>query len=276
MDMKKVVASLVACGVIGVTSLSATVYAEVNGQKITDEDIGVLMRAMPGTKFGALPQDAQKKVLDQAIDRVLLTGYAEKSGIEKTKDYKEGLDKLKQDLALEVWMQKQLKDTKVPESEVKKFYEDNKDKFKRPEIIRARHILVKDKGDAEEIIDTLEKTPKGEKRTEEFIDISSKKSIDKAAAKNGGELGWFDKNQMVPEFTKAAFSLKPGEISKKPVKTQFGYHVIMVEEEKSASTVSFAEAKQNIEERLKVEKFREDVSKKAESLRKSAKIKYLD
>lgn len=274
MVMKKIVASLVACGVIGVTSLSATVYAEVNGQKITDEDIAVLLRAMPGAKFDSLPKDAQKKVIDQAIDRVLLTDYAEKSGVERSKDYKEGLTKLKQDLALEVWMQKQLEDTKIPESEVKKFYEDNKDKFRRPEIIKARHILVKDKGNAEEIIETLEKTKKGETRVEEFVEISSKESIDKAAAQNGGELGWFDKNQMVPEFTKAAFALKPGEISSKPVKTQFGYHIIMVEEKKPESTVTFAEAKKGIEERLKVEKFRENVSAKAESLRKSAKIEY--
>jgi len=271
--MKKFLATVGMASLIGACSLSAAVYAEVNGQSITDEDLAVIMRAMPGASYTQLPKDAQKKVLDQAIDRVLLTDYAKKSGIEKSKDYTEGLKKLKDDLALEIWMKEQFDATKVPESEIKKFYEENKDKFKQPEIVRARHILVKEKGEAEEIIEELIKTPSG-KQIALFEEISSKKSLDKAAAQSGGDLGWFDKNQMVPEFTKATFGMKPGEITKTPVQTQFGYHVIMVEDKKPEQTLSYADVKTRIEQQLKVEEFRDEIATKAESLRKSAKIKY--
>jgi len=271
--MKKFLATVGMASLIGACSLSAAVYAEVNGQSITDEDLAVIMRAMPGASYTQLPKDTQKKVLDQAIDRVLLTDYAKKSGIEKSKDYTEGLKKLKDDLALEIWMKEQFDATKVPESEIKKFYEENKDKFKQPEIVRARHILVKEKGEAEDIIEELIKTP-SDKQIALFEEISSKKSLDKAAAQRGGDLGWFDKNQMVPEFTKAAFGMKPGEITKTPVQTQFGYHVIMVEDKKPEQTLSYADVKTRIEQQLKVEEFRDEIATKAKSLRKSAKIKY--
>lgn len=271
--MRKFAAAMSIVGVLGASYLSAAVYANVNGQDITDEDLAVILRAMPGATYGALPKDVQKKVLDQAIDRILLTDTAKKSGVESNSLYKEQLTKLKDDLALEVWMKEQFDATKVSESEIKKFYDDNKDKFKQPEIVRARHILVKDKKGATDIIAELIKTPEG-KKIEVFEQLSTKYSIDKAAAQSGGELGWFDKNQMVPEFTKAAFGLKAGEITKEPVQTQFGYHVIMVEEKKPEQTLSYADVKERIEQQLKVEKFREEIAKKAESLRKSAKIKY--
>lgn len=270
--MRKVVVAMGIVGVLGV-SLNAAVYANVNGKDITDEDLAVILRAMPGARYDSLPKEMQKKVLDQAIDRVLLTDAAKKSGIESSSLYKEQLAKLKDDLALEVWMKKQFDATKVPESEIKKFYENNKNRFKQPEMVRARHILVKDKKEAKEIIDELTKAPEA-KKIELFKELSTKKSIDKAAAQSGGELGWFDKNRMVPEFTKAAFKLKAGEITKEPVQTQFGYHIIMVEEKKPERTLSYAEVKDGIEQQLKVEKFRDEITKKAESLRKGAKIKY--
>lgn len=255
------------------SSLYATVYAEVNGKKITDEEIAVILRAMPGKRFDQLPADMQKKVLDQAIDRVLLTSYAKKEGVQKSEEYKEGLVKLKDDLALEVWMKQKFDATQVPNSELKSFYNKNKDKFKQPERVLASHILVKTKAEADKIIDELEDTSSS-KLKDRFASLAAKDSVDKASARNGGSLGWFDKNQMVPDFTKVAFSLKPGEFTKEPVKTQFGYHIIMVDDKKAPSTISFEQAKRGIDQQLKADEFKEDVQDIAQSLRKKAKIKY--
>lgn len=271
--MKKLLISAMMGATFLTSSLFATVYADVDGTKITDEDLAVILRAMPGASFDQLPEDMQKKVLDQAIDRVLLTNYAKKEGVEKSKEYKEGLEKLKDDLALEIWMKQKFDSTQVPNSELKSFYDKNKEKFKQPERVLASHILVKSKAEADKIIKQLEDTSKS-KLKDEFATLAAKDSIDKASARNGGSLGWFDKNQMVPDFTKAAFDLKPGQFTKEPVKTQFGYHIIMVDDKKAPSTISFEQAKRGITQQLKADEFKEDVQDIAKSLRKKAKVKY--
>ena len=89
---------------------------------------------------------------------------------------------------------------------------------------------------------------------------------------NGGDLGWFSSRQMVPSFSEAAFALKKGEITKKPVKTQYGYHVILLEDKKPAGHIKLETVKEQIKNVIKMEKFRNKVSKRAKELRKKAKI----
>ncbi len=167
---------------------------------------------------------------------------------------------------------------KVTDEEVKKFYDDNKDKFKTEESVRASHILigVNEKASAEDKKKAKEKAESIRKRIlagEDFAAVAKKESTCPSASQ-GGNLGSFTKGQMVPEFEKAAFALKPGEVSE-VVETKFGYHIIKLQDKKKAGTVSFDEAKKNIAEYLKAQKIQKGVSEYLDKLRKEAKIEML-
>ncbi len=269
--MKKILVSgVVALGLMVSSAAAAKVIAKVNGKSITTEDVAPML-AQSGTRFEQLPPNIKQKVVDQAIERELLKEKAVKSGVTKSKEFKEALEKLKGDLALEVWMRKQYNSIKVSDKEAKSFYKKNIEQFKQPEMVHARHILVKDEAEAKKIIKELKKTPKS-KLKEKFIELAKTKSVG-PSGKRGGDLGYFKKGQMVKPFSDAAFNLKPGEFTKEPVKTQFGYHIIYVEDKKPASTVPFEKVKDKIKEQLKMKKFQETVKKEVEKLKKSAKIK---
>ncbi|WP_331775823.1 peptidylprolyl isomerase [Sulfurospirillum sp. 1612] len=267
--MKKIIfASLIAI-VFGV-SLNATVYATVNGKDITDQDLKVLLRSMPGATYEQLPPTTQKKVVEQAVERELLAQHAVKSGIEKEADFQKALSKIKSDLALELWMKKEFAQVKVDEKSIKDYYNKNESKFVKPSRAKARHILLKTEKEAVAVINEL-KNLKGDALNKKFIELAKTKSVG-PSAKEGGELGWFDKGRMVKAFSDAAFALKKGAITMKPVKTQFGYHVILLENKEVGKKATLAEMKPKIEYALKMEKFRKKVSDEAKSLKKGAKI----
>lgn len=267
--MKRVIVGAIATLTMGV-SLNAAVYATVDGMEVTDKDVATLLRAMPGAKFENLQKEQQKAVIDQAIDRKLLSKQAVKEGITKDKEFKKTLEIVKNDLALEMWMKKVFENIKVSDKEVKEYFEKNKDKFVKPATLKARHIVVASEDEAKKIIKELSGL-KGEALTKKFIELAKTKSTGPSGA-NGGDLGWFSSKQMVPSFSEAAFALKKGEITKKPVKTQYGYHVILAEDKKEKGHVKLDEVKVQIKNGLKMEKFRDEVSKKAKALRKKAKI----
>lgn len=168
------------------------------------------------------------------------------------------------------WMKNDFEKTIVSDGEVKDFYNKNKNKFEVPAQVHARHILVKSQKKAQEIIDQL-KNLKGDKLKAKFIELAKKESQGPTSVK-GGDLGYFTASQMVLPFSKAAFSLKKGEITMKPVKTQFGYHVIYVEDKKPAQILPFDVVKDKIRQSLKEKEFREKMQLKASELKKRAKI----
>ncbi len=269
--MKKyLVTGLLALSLVASNAVAGKVIAEVNGKKITTDDVAPML-ARSGMSFDQLPPQIKQKVVDQAIERELLKEKAIKSGIESTPEFKEALEKLKADLALETWMRKQFDSIKVSDSEAKEYYNKNREKFKQPALVHARHILVKSEAEAKEIINELKNTPKSQLK-QKFIELAKKKSVGPSASR-GGDLGFFKKGQMVKPFSDAAFALKAGEYTKKPVKTQFGYHVIYVEEKKPAQTIPYAKVKEQIKQQLKMQKFQEVVKKEVEKLKKSANIK---
>ena len=269
--MRKIILSMVAASVMLTSSAFAAekVYAKVNGMNVTAGDIAMIIRN-PRINYDTLPPQTQQKILDQAIDSKLLAQKAIKSGVEKTKAYKEALAKLKHDLALEIWMKEQFKNAKVSDKEAKAYYDKNSDKFQQPPQVKARHILVKTKKEAEAIISQL-KGLKGKKLENKFIELAKTKSTGPSGA-NGGELGWFTKRRMVPAFSDAAFALKAGEITTKPVKTQFGYHIIYVEAKKKGGKIPFNDVKDRIKAQLKITSFQKKVQKIAKKLRAKAKV----
>ena len=270
--MKKLILATLGAATLALSLPAADVLATVNGKQITKETVQRVLNSMGAqTTYDALPDDVKKKVLNQVIEQQLLEDKAIKSGIQKDPEYLDALEKLKRKLALDVWMKKQLDSITVTDAEAKKDYEKHKSAFMRPEMVHARHILVKTEAEAKQIIDTLKKTPKSELKAK-FEELAKAKSTGPSASR-GGDLGTFAREQMVKPFSDAAFALKAGDFTRKPVKTQFGYHVIYVDEKKPAQTVPFEEVKERIKDNLKMEKFKEKVQSIAKGLRAKAKIK---
>jgi peptidyl-prolyl cis-trans isomerase C len=175
------------------------------------------------------------------------------------------------------WMQSQIKDSDaVADADAKKFYETNTEEFKNPETVKASHILILvDKDDSDEVVKQKEalakKAAARAKKGEDFTKLAKELSEEPGAKESGGDLGFFAKDRMVPEFAEAAFSQKPGSISD-PVKTQFGWHVIKVTDKKPAGTVPYDEVKDQITAYLKSAKQREAVQAVLKKLKDSAQI----
>ncbi|MEO1954013.1 MAG: peptidylprolyl isomerase [Campylobacterales bacterium] len=259
--------------------LSAQVLVTVNGSKITSEDVNnALMEATQG-RFNQVPADKQaefrKQVLQQLIAKELVYGDAVKTGVLKSKEFKKEFKKvqarIKKELAIQVWQKQQLDKIKISQKELKRYYDKNQEEFNEKESVHARHILVRTEDEAKKIISEL-KGLKGSALKAKFIELAKKDSIGPSASK-GGDLGFFSKGQMVPAFNDKVFSMKVGTITKKPVKTQFGYHIIYLEGKKSASVRTFSEVKSFIEQRLRMEKFKDAMKKTMEKLQKKATIK---
>lgn len=265
--IKKITLSLAATLLIGASTLDAKTYATVDGENITEADIATVIRD-PRIQFDKLPKAQQDKVIQQLVEKKLLTKKAFQSGVESLPAYKEAIAKLKKEIALEVWMQDQFKDIKVSDAEIKGFYQKNKAKFKQPEQYRARHILLKTDAAAKAVIADLNKA--GDKKAK-FIELAKTKSTGPSGP-NGGDLSWFTEKRMVPEFSNATKKLKKGTYTKSPVKTQFGYHVIYLEDTKPASTVSLKDANDKIKQALSQEKFRAKIKEVADSMKKTSKI----
>ncbi len=261
------------------TIVSAQTLVTVNGKAITQEDVDTeLMRATQG-RFNQVPPERQaafrQQVLQQLIGKELIFEDAKKNGVLKTKEYKEEYKKLeermKQELAIQVWQKQLLDGIKISDKALKDYYKQNKEEFNEPESVHARHILVAAEDEAKSIIAGLQSLS-GDKLKNKFIEEAKAKSTGPSGPK-GGDLGYFTQGQMVPAFNDKAFSMKKGTVTLEPVKTQFGYHVIYVEDKKPAMIRKYDEVKAFIEQRLKMEKFKDTMKKKMDALQKKAVIK---
>jgi parvulin-like peptidyl-prolyl isomerase len=253
-------------------AMAGDVLATVNGKKITTEDAERFIKATsPQQTFSSIKESDKKIVTDRLIERVLFIEAAEKEGVEKDPEFEKALNIAKDELMINQWMKKQYEATVVSDGEAKEFYEKNKEQFQKPAQVHARHILIKDdEAAAKKIIEDL-KGLKGEKLKEKYIALAKEKSEGPTGPK-GGDLGYFGPKQMVPEFDKAVFALGKGEVTTEPVKTQFGYHVIYVEDKKDATTVPYDQVKGQIVQNLKQTQFRKMLEKSAKELKSKAKI----
>jgi parvulin-like peptidyl-prolyl isomerase len=243
--------------------------------------------------------EAIKEIIDKVGSKDQLDALLKQNGISTSQ--------FKKDLKEEVKMKKLAKElgtTPVTDAEVKKFYKDNLDKFKHPDKVRASHILIS--VNPEEITEIVKSDAKNKdlddtaikakvnaevkakeakvnqllaevkKDPSQFAKLAKENSEDTVSAEKGGDLGFFAAKDMVPEFSKAAFAMKPNTISDKPVKSQYGYHIIMVTDRAAASVTPFDKAKDDIKSYLENQKQIEAIDKLTESLKKTAKIEYVN
>lgn len=279
MNMKKTTQTIVATLLLTCSLATAQTLVTVNGTEITQEEVeSALMNATQG-RFNEVPAEKQvefrKQVLQQLIAKELVYQDAVKTKVLESKEFQDEFEKvqenIKKELAVQVWQKREVDKVNVADKELKEYYDTNKEEFNEKESVRARHILVKTEAEAMGIINDL-KSLKGDKLQSKFIELAKSKSTGPSGPK-GGDLGYFAQGQMVPEFNEQVFSMKVGTITKSPVKTQFGYHVIYLEDKKPTTTRSFTEVKPFIEQRLKMEKFKAVMSDKMQELEKKASIK---
>ena len=176
------------------------------------------------------------------------------------------------------WIKQQIgKDVEVTEADAQKFYDENKSEFEHPEQVKASHILFLVKAnDSEEVAKSQHEKAKAalakaKAKGADFSAVAKELSEEPGAKQSGGELGYFSKERMVPEFSEAAFALKTGQISE-PVKTQFGWHVIKLEDRKAAGVTPFEEVKEQVKAYLEGGKQRKAIEGLIAKLRGSAKI----
>jgi peptidyl-prolyl cis-trans isomerase C len=220
---------------------SDPVVATVNGQKIYFSDIQQDAQSAPA-QLQQLPPDQLFPILvSQEVDRRALLIAAKKEGLEKQPDVAAAMEQAA-DVKLENAYVQQHVTPAITDAAVQAEY--NKDYAGKPgpEQVEARHILVKTQAEAEDIIDQLN-------HGANFAALAQKDSID-PGAKNGGELGWFTKDEMVPAFADAAFALTPGHYTQTPVQSQFGWHVILLEGKRTEPTPTLADVQDQIRQNL--------------------------
>ncbi len=245
-------------------------FGTVNGEEISKDEIAQTL-GQSGMQFETLDSGMKTKVLEMVVDRKVLSQHASKSKIEESAEFKSKLELLKKELVLNLWMEQESNkvEASISDDDLKKSYEKNKDRYKIAPQLNARHILVKEEKEAKEIIEAL---GKAKDVKAEFIKLAKEKSTG-PSGKNGGDLGWFTKDRMVPEFSEAADKLKDGEFTKEPVKTQFGYHIIYLEGRKKASVKPFDEVKEQLKKSVGRSKFNKFMDDTVSKLKKDAKIK---
>ncbi len=220
------------------------VLATVDGDTITEKDFMEALNTLPPRLQWAVHNDKNIRIkfLDNLVTKKLILKSAKKAGIKEDSNMKRKIAEFRDELIMDRYLKDNLGKIQVSDKEAKAYYNKHKEEFTTPEEVRARHILVKKKSQAENILKQL-------KNNGDFAKLAKKYSIDKATAQKGGELGFFTRRDMVKPFSDAAFSLKPGEVSP-VVKTPFGYHIIKVEEKKPKKQKSFKEVKQEIKNKL--------------------------
>lgn len=238
--------------------MSEKILAVAAGHEITEKELNDLIKNYPPEQqiYMSSPQ-AKQQVLEQIIAFHLFHKMAVEEKITESKEYEEMIEKMKVELASHMAATSIIEGVKVEEAEEKAFYEENPDLFEAQAQVSAKHILVENENSANDIAKEIANGLAFEEAAKKYSTCPSKEQ--------GGDLGYFSKGQMVPEFEKAAFE---GEIGKVigPVQTQFGYHLIWVEDKKESSVVPFEEVQNQIHQQLIQNKQKEVYDTKVKEL----------
>ena len=231
------------------------IAAKINGETIYINDLKQSYADHPQIKDKVPFEEFYAKTLDVFVNSKLVYQAAKAAKIEETPEFERQLVIAKEDLARKLYLEKQVEE-KVTSDEIKKLYDEYTSKFESQKEVKAKHILVDKEATANEVINKL-------KKGEDFVKLAKEYSKDQVA-----DLGYFTAEVMVPEFSKAAFSMNKGEYSKKPVKTEFGYHVILVDDVRASQPLEL----KDVEPQLKNMVTQKVVAEIFDNLRNTAKV----
>ncbi len=245
------------------TAEDVTVVAKVNGKVITEADMR-FANAEIGSQLGDIPENVKRRALvEYLIDNALFAEAAIAAKITSDPTFEDQMQYLRRRLLRERYFEKQLKGA-VSEADAKTIYDQRVGQLKPEDEVAARHILVDNEEKAKEL---LAKINAGG----DFAALAKENSADTGSKDNGGLLGYFAHGQMVPEFEAAAFKMIKGQVSE-PIKTNFGWHIIKLEDRRRKPPPSFDQVKETIMNSLAVRKAQEE----AGALRKKAEVEYVD
>jgi peptidyl-prolyl cis-trans isomerase C len=250
--------------VVGMLALPLAVMAQnvatVNGKPVPKARVDALIKT--ASRGQAVPPEMEAQAKDQVVLREIFAQEAEKQGVANSPDYKASLELVRQTVLINTLFQNYMKAHPVTDAEAQVEY--NKVKAEQSGLeYRARHILVEKEEDAKALIAQIQGGAK-------FEDLAKKNSKDTGSAENGGDLDWAKPASYVPEFSAALQGLKAGQMTETPVKTQFGYHIIKLEETRAAQFPSYDEVKDKLKQQMEQVKLQEY----QEKLRKAAKTDY--
>jgi peptidyl-prolyl cis-trans isomerase C len=258
--MKKVLLTALAAATIGVMlPAAAQNVAIVNGKPVPKSRVDMLQQQLAKAGRPVGPEMATQ-LKDEVITREIFLQEAQKRGLDGSDDFKAQMELARQTILIRELFADYQKANPVTDAEVKAEY----DKFAAAnggKEYKARHILVEKEDDAKKIIADLKKGAK-------FEDLAKKQSKDPGSGQNGGDLDWAAPSSYVPEFAEAMTKLKKGEMTQVPVKSQFGWHVIRVDDIRDAQLPKFDEVKPQITQQLQQQK----LAQFQETLRKNAKV----
>ena len=263
---------------LGAAALAVTLSMTPGGVLVADDDPVVatvngtkILKSMLVTAQQLLPEQYQKiplmqiypALVDTVIDMKLSAADARKKRLHETEEFKVLMSRIEDQMLQRTVLQAEM-DKALTEDALKRRYDALIADEKSSTEVHARHILVKTKEEANDIIEELQNGAS--------FEVTAKEKSTGPSATNGGDLGFFGKGQMVPEFEKAAFSLRKGKFTDTPVKTQFGWHIIKLEDRRKSDPPSFESIKQKLQTEISQETGAEYVS----GLRKKAKIERFD
>ncbi|MBO6813406.1 MAG: peptidylprolyl isomerase [Rhizobiaceae bacterium] len=223
-----------------------SVVATINGLEITERELA-LAEVELLEQFAQTPAEQRRAaILNALIDIKALGEIAKESGLDETPDFKARMAFTKARQLHNTYFQQEVL-TKITDEDLKARYEKEVAGFPKTPEIRARHILLENEEDAKAVIETLDGGA-------DFEELAKEKSTGPSGPQ-GGDLGYFGKGRMVPEFEEAAFGLEKGAYTKEPVKTQFGYHVILKEDERDAEPPAFEDVKEQVRQAVARERY---------------------
>ena len=240
-------------------SKDATV-ATVNGVVISKSRVDMVAKQGASNGHPDSPE-SRKAIIDQLAMQMLVAEKAAKKGLDKSPEVAEQMDVLRQSVLANAYVQDYIKNNPVSDEMVKAEYERIKATITGTEY-KARHILVEKESEAKDIIAKLKKDPGA------FEKLAMEKSKDTGSKARGGDLGWVDLSRMVPEFGAALSKLEKGKFSEEPVKTQFGYHIIRLDDSKPIEAPPIEEVKPQLTQQLQ----QQNLKKHLDALKASAKI----
>jgi peptidyl-prolyl cis-trans isomerase C len=245
------------------------VVATYKGRNLTSDRILQEFERLPAPSrtYLAAP-DRKRQFIENLVMNDLLFEEGQKAGYDKDPEVDRQLNDLRKRLVVQRVMRQYQTPPDISDEQIRAYYDQNPILYSTTQV-HASHILVKDEELAKQLLAEVKADP------QKFADIAREKSTDSVSAKKGGDLGTFGAGRMVPEFEKVAFALKPGEISD-VVKTQYGYHVIMVTERKEGEPKPFEQVKEQIRSTLRNRGLQDQVQGHFEQLKKEANLKIDD
>lgn len=245
------------------------VLAKVGDTEIKVKDVDMVIAQLPAQQSFMFNTDyGRQRILNELVNKELFYLWAEDNGIADRDDFKSDMENIRKNLMSNYAMKETMKDINVSEGEVSSYFEEHKAEYVEPEQVKASHILVESEDQAIEILALLE----GKKMT--FQEAASEYSKCPSKEK-GGELGFFGKGQMVKNFEEAAFALEAGNMSE-PVKTEYGWHIILVDEKKPEKQKELSEVSEEINEKLLNEKQMKKYNETLEALKNRHPVEMME